>query len=83
MLNYLESLKFDGFWYGHTHIHYFAKIKDKFVLNPSSLGDSRTNSDIVTFGLYTSDSDSYSIYGLGFTVKNPLLISGDPFKIIL
>ena len=83
MLKYLETLKFDDFWQGHTYIHYFAELKDKLVFNPRSLGDLRTNSDIITFGYYNSDLDSYSIYGLRFIDKNPLLITGDPFKIIL
>lgn len=81
MQEYINKLSFDGFWYGHTHIYYYFKFRDKIVFNPGSLGDNRTEGNVISFGLYDNHTDTYSIYGIHYNNDNPLNIADKPFLI--
>ena len=71
-------MTYNGFIYGHTHYPLFYKEINKFIFNPGSLGDCRTNRNLLTFSLFDPNEEIFEIFGIKFRDNAPTEIISEP-----
>ena len=61
---FLSGLQYDGYIFGHTHAYDYFTYKNKFSFNPGSLGQSRNNTQELTFAWILPEENKIELYAI-------------------